>query len=265
MVEVDVKVHAAAGTIVMQRGQRGNALSRAMLQALDQALDDLHQEKRVRYVILMGQGSHFSAGMDLAELSRVARLETGSEAIPLSHEVHHDWELLSELLLKILRYPKPVIAAVDGQALGGGFALALACDLIVASTRAEFGSPAAQRGLVGAMVAPLLHFRQGGAVAARMLLTGRSVDSDAAMGMGLLTDLVAADQIWVCADALGQQIATAPRESLQMTKRLLNESIGEALISQLTIAAGLGAAASTTDAAAEGLRAFLEKREPQWP
>lgn len=263
MVEVDVKVHAPGGTIVMQRSDRGNALSRAMVAGLTQALDDLHQEKRVRYVIVSGKGNHFSTGMDLAELSQTAVQD--DPASLASDQLHHDWEALTDLLLKLLRYPKPLIAAVDGHALGSGFALALACDLVVASTRAEFGSPAVRRGLIGATVAPLLWFRLGGAVAAQLLLTGNNIDADQALRLGLACDMVSADQMWATADALGQQVAAAPAEAIQLTKRLLNESIGETVASQLTIAAGMGAAASTTGAASEGLRAFLDKREPQWP
>lgn len=262
MAEVDVKVHAPGGTIVMQRPERGNALSYSLLQGLSEALDDLHQEKRVRYVLLAGKGPHFSTGMDLKELHGVA--SQGDESKPVD-ALHRNWEMLADLLLKILRYPKPVIAAVDGHALGGGFALALACDLVVASTRAEFGAPAARRGLVGASVAPLLWFRLGGAVASRMLLTGGNMDADRALAVGLACDMVSADHIWATADALGQQIAEAPTESIQMTKRLLNESIGEMVLSQLTIAAGMGAASASTAAAEEGLKAFLEKREPEWP
>ena len=264
MSEVDVKVHAAGGTLVMRRAERGNALSASLIRSLEEALDDLHQEKKVRYVILSGAGPHFSVGLDLHELHQATNIAPEEELGPASAEVHQQWERLSDLLLKILRYPKPIIAAVDGFALGGGFALALACDLIVLSSRAEFASPAAQRGLVGALVAPLLAFRLGGAAAARMLLTGRSIDSDAALAMGLAVDLVAADQVWATADALGKEIATAAAESLQMTKRLLNESIGEGMLTQLTIAAGLGAAASTTAAASEGLQAFKEKRAPKF-
>ena len=258
---VDVKVHRPGGTIVMQRPEVGNALSRQLVEDLEQALDDVHQEKQVRYVILAGAGNHFCTGMDLKELAS----RSTDNALTGLHELHQDWERVAELLIKILRYPKPLIAAVDGAALGAGWALALACDLIVAAEAAQFGSPAAHRGLVGGFTAPLLWFRGGGAIAARWLMTGEIASAAWAHAAHLVAEVAPQDQVWVVADRLGQSAAGAPRESLQMTKRLLNETIGEWLTSQLIVAAGMGATSCSTEAASEGLAAFREKRSPLWP
>lgn len=261
MSNVSVKVHESGGTIVMNQPETGNALSRSLVQGLDQALDDLHQEKRVRYVILTATGAHFSTGMDLRELYQVRSEESTESLLAL----HQDWSALADLLLKVLRFPKPVIAAVDGDAAGGGLALALACDLIVASTKSRFAAPAQNVGLISGLVAPLAAFRLGGSLAARLLLTGEFVNAEETQRWGMIARLCSSDQIWVTADTLGCACARGPREAAQLTKRLLNESIGETMHSQLTIGAGMGATACTTESAAEGLRAFIEKRAPQWP
>lgn len=258
---VSVKVHAPGGTIVMQDAPTRNALSRAMVEAIDQALDDLHQEKRVRAVIITGAGSGFSSGMNLKEL-HAARERDDRQALA---ELHADWVRVAELLQKMLRYPKPLIAAVDGEAFGAGLALALGSDLVVASERARFAAPAATHGLIGGLVAPLLVFRLGAATAARLLLAHESLGAAEAQAAGLICTPVRSDQIWVAADNLARQCATAPAESLQLTKRLLNETIGETLASQLTVGAGMGATACSTESAAEGLAAFSEKRDAVWP
>ena len=258
---IAVKLHRPGGSIVMQRPGVGNALSLQMITDLEQALDDLHQEKQVRYIILAGSGDHFCTGIDLKVLDSIR----ASQSPDSMHELYEIWQRLADLLIKILRYPKPLIAAVDGTAMGAGWALALACDMIVASERATFASPAPQRGFVGGLVAPLLWFRSGGSLAARWLLTSETVTAAEALRTNLVSTVSKSDQVWVTADTMGQETAKAPAEAMQMTKRLLNETIGEWLTSQLVVAAGMGATACSTEAAAEGLRAFMEKRSPTWP
>lgn len=258
---VSVKVHAPGGTIVMERPQTRNASSRSMVEELDRALDDLHQEKRVRAVILTGAGSDFCSGMDLREL-HATRQQDDFQSLS---QLHADWVAVADLLKKILRFPKPVIAAVDGDALGGGLALALASDLIVASEGARFAAPATQWGLISGLVAPLLAFRLGASAAARLLLAGDALDAPQAEAAGMVSRVVRSDQVWVAAEQLVRQCALAPAESLQLTKRLLNETIGEMLDGQLTIGAGMGATACSTESAAEGLAAFAEKRPAVWP
>lgn len=246
---------------MLQRPEARNALDRQLIEQLSQGLDDLLQEKRVRAVILTGAGADFCAGLDLKQLHSLVQRDP-REALPLWHE---DWLRLKELLEKMLRYPKPIIAAVDGAALGGGMGLVLASDLVVMSNRAQLGVPAVRHGLIGGAVAPLLAFRTGGATAARLLLTAQPMDAAEAHRLGLCGPPVAPEQIWAAACELVERCAGAPYESLQATKRLLNETIGEVLETQMSVGAAMGATSCTTDSAAEGLTAFVEKRSPRWP
>lgn len=258
---VDVKVHENVGTILMDRPAVCNSLHPGLIEDLQTAFSDLHQEKRVRAVILAGSGDHFCSGTDLSVFSEIANLPD-NEALS---QWFTAWQHLTELFEQMLRFPKPVIAAVDGAAVGAGFGLALACDIIVPSTRAVFSAAAIRRGLVGGATAALLQFRVGGSIAARMLLTGDSIDATGAHRIGLCDQAVAPEQVWVSAKEVAQSCSHGPGEATQATKRLLNESIGETLITQLAAGAASGATACTTEAAGEGIRAFLEKRPPQWP
>lgn len=258
---VDVKVHAPTATILMDRKERGNVLDERLIGDLSQALFDLHQEKQVRAVILTGAGDDFCRGMDMQELYQQTLVDE-REAVEQWFE---QWQRLGELVEQLLRFPKPVIAAVDGAAWGAGLTLVLACDLVVASHTATFAVPAVRRGIVGGVVAPLLAFRLGAAVASRLLLTGEPIDSRTALRFGLVTRRPSSAQIWVAANELAQQCAQAPPIPLAATKRLLNETVGETLLTQLNVGAATGATACSTETAAEGLTAFVEQREPKWP
>jgi enoyl-CoA hydratase/carnithine racemase len=255
---IKTHVHGAAGTIILNRPEKRNALSRALLAELQLALGDMHQERRVRAVILTGAGSAFSAGMDLAEMAATSQL-----ADPLS-QWHQDAIDYLDLLRSMLDFPKPLIAAVAGPALAGGAGLALACDIVIAGESARFGLPEPRRGLVAGIVAPLLSFRIGAGRAGYLLLSTKILSAAEAHAYGLAHEVIADDKVWARAAQIAEECAASAPEALQLTKRLLNETIGERLGSELSVGASASATARTTAAAAEGLAAFLEKREPKW-
>ncbi len=253
-----VKKNLPSGTIVLNRPDKRNALSRQSLAELAQAFDDLHQERSVRAVILTGAGTSFCAGMDLAEMQQT------SQQPDAFAQWHADAVQYRELIDIMLRFPKPIIAAVNGPAVAGGAGLVLASDIVIAANEAKFGLPEPKRGVVAGMVAPLLVFRLGASHAANLLLTGRLIDSTEAHRIGLAHEVVNSDFVWARAQEVAGEIAASAPESIQLTKRLLNETIGEHLSTLLTVGAADSATARTTDAAREGLAAFLEKREPKW-
>ncbi|QEG00891.1 putative enoyl-CoA hydratase echA8 [Stieleria maiorica] len=261
MQHVELTIVDQIATLALNRPQVCNALDSALITDLAQALSDVHQERRVSAVLITGKGDHFCSGVDLKAFAKVAELE------PIDAQVRwfESWRELTELCETILRFPKPVVAAVDGQAIGAGLAVALAADMIVMSDRAFLTANAAERGLIGGLTAPLLSFRFGAAIAARMLLTGSPIEAAEAYRLGMCCEVVSPDQIWVTASDWAKRCGAAPRESLQATKRMLNEGIGEALLTNLTNGAATGATLCNTESAAEGIRAFVEKRIPQWP
>lgn len=253
-----IKKNVPSGTIVLHRPDKRNALTRQMLADLAEAFNDLHQEKRVRAVILTGSGSAFCAGMDLAEMR-----ETSAQPNALE-QWHHDAVLYRDLVEQMLRFPKPIIAAVNGPAVAGGAGLLLACDIVLATPEARFGLPEPRRGIVAGVVSPLLNFRVGGSYAANLLLTARTIEASEAHRMGLFHELLANDLIWARAHELATEIEKSAPQAIQLTKKMLNETIGEHLFTQLAAGAAASASARTTEAAVEGLAAFLEKRDPKW-
>jgi methylglutaconyl-CoA hydratase len=255
---VKIQIHEHTATLTLNRPDKRNALSRELLKELRQALDDVHQERRVRGVIVTGAGRVFCAGMDLAEMLAASQQEDSQQ------QWHADSLLYLDLIETMLRFPKPLVAAVNGPAVAGGAGIVMACDLAVAAPGAEFGFPEPRRGVVAGMVAPLLAFRIGGARAAYLLFTAQLIDAETALRFGLFNEVVADDLIWARAHELVGEVAKSAPEAVQMTKRLLNETIGEQMFSQLAAGAAVSATSRTTEAAAEGLKAFLEKRPPKW-
>lgn len=226
---------------------------------LSQAIDDLHQEKRVRCIVLTGAGAHFCNGLDVAELNETAKSQ---DALQRWHE---DSQLLHSILQQILQSPKPIIAAVDGTVAGAGLALVLASDLVVASHRAKFSVPAPKLGLVSGLCIPLLNFRTGAGVSSRIVLGAAQLSADEGKDLGFVHHVVDPEQVWVRAKTWGDTVSEGAAEALQLTKRVLNEMVGEQLNSQLASGAAASATALTTEAARVGLEAFAAKESPEFP
>ena len=193
---VTVRTDQSSGTIVINRPAHRNALSRATIGDLAQAFEDLHRQKKVRAVILTGTGDVFSAGMDLYEIHETAKADSALE------QWHEDTVQYRDLLLGMLRFPKPIIAAVNGPIHGGGTGLLLASDIVVAAKSATFSIPAPRLGLVAGMVAPLLVFRIGAGQATRLMLTGERIDAETALQRGLFHELVEDDLVWARANEI---------------------------------------------------------------
>src|SRR3990172_2764814 len=257
---VDVRVTGAVGTILLNRQERRNALSRAMVAELQQALEDLHLEKRVRAVVLTGAGTAFCSGLDVHEMQSLADLP--------SEQKEQQWgdavDAYRELVVQMIEFPKPIIASVNGPAVAGGAGLVLASDIVVAGDAAQFGLPDARRGVVAGVVGPLLAFRVGAGPAARLLLTAALYPAQEAFRLGIYHEMIDTNRLWARAAALGEECAAGAPEAVQLTKRLLYETVGEQLATQLSVGAAISATSQTTDAAREGLAAFVEKRPPQW-
>lgn len=258
---IKVKVNGCTGTIILDRADRCNALCREMVEQLAQALDDLRQEKRVRGIVVTGAGPHFCSGVDLKELQ-----ESGSSDSPETlSQWHSDACRMQALFEQMLQLPKPIIAAVDGAAWGSGFGLVLASDLVVASQRSTFAVPAPRMGLVSGLLAPLLYFRIGASLASQVLIGGSELSAPEAKDLGFVHHVVSSEHIWVRASGWVESIAEGAAESIQLTKKVLNETVGEQMLTWMASGAAAIATSLTTEAAAEGLKAFIEKRPPKFP
>lgn len=255
---VQVRKDKPSGTIVINRPNRRNALSREMVAALFQAFDDLYHESSVRAIILTGTGSTFCAGTDLQELKDTSEADNAMEIW------HKDVTEFQQLIEYMLRCPKPIICGLNGTVVGSGAALMMASDIVIADQEATLVMPEMQRGLFSGVAATLLAHRIGTGKAASLLLTGSPMPCEAARQLGLVHESVAGDLIWARCQELAQQIATGAKQSHHLVKQLFNETVGEELFTHLSVGAANTATARTTDAAVEGITAFLEKREPEW-
>ncbi len=253
-----IKKHVPSGTIIINRPDRRNALSRDTVSALQQAFDDLHGERLVRAVILTGAGESFSSGTDLREVSEIAKQPNAM------FEWQADVEQFQQLLETMWRFPKPIIAAASGWCTGTGLALLLACDHVIGGESLRLWIPEALRGLSSGLTAPLLAFRIGAGRANRLLYDVQPIGSTAAHQLGVVHELVPNDFVWARAQQVANDMARGAPHSHLMARQLMNETIGESLLTQLAIGAAQTATARTTDAAAEGITAFLEKRPPKF-
>ncbi|WP_067671421.1 crotonase/enoyl-CoA hydratase family protein [Nocardia miyunensis] len=236
--------------ITLDRPERRNAVDLPTAQAISAALDELDARDDVSVGVLTGAGGIFSAGMDLKAFS-------ATKERPITERGGFG----------IVERPaaKPLIAAVEGKALGGGFEIALACDLIVAADNAEFGLPEVKRGLVAAAGGVLrLPRRIPPTVAKELVLTGEPISAARAQDLGLVNRVVPAGTAADHARTLAAAIAANAPLAVRTAKLLIDESAdwpaAEAFARQ---APHTDAVRSSRDAA-EGARAFVEKRAPAW-
>lgn len=249
-----VRGHVAV--LTLDRPERRNALSRALRADLTDALAWAEAEPAVRAVVLTGAGKAFCAGLDLAELEGTL---TYAEA-----EHQRDSEALARLYLLLLTLSKPVIAAVNGPAVAGGAGLVTACDLAVMGRGATIGYTEARIGFVAALVGVLLARQVGEKHVRDLLLSARLVGAEEAQRMGLVNAVVADDEVLESACARAAELARNAPGSLALTKRLLLEAPGLPLEEGLARAVAINVSARSGAELAEGVRAFLERREPAW-
>ena len=191
-------------TIILDRSHKKNALSIALREEVIDALERLRSDDSVSCVMVTGHGDTFSAGFDLSEF-----------AVDDRAFQRQLWESSDRFHHALLRFPLPLIAAVNGPALAGGFDLAVLCDLRIASSSARFGHP--ERSFGDVIYGPL-HDLVGGAVARDLCLTGRTVDANEARELGLVSRVVAPTELMSVAGELARGVAAFPRELSIRTK-----------------------------------------------
>jgi enoyl-CoA hydratase len=210
LISIDHDGHVTV--LTLRRSEKKNALSIALRDQVSDALGELAVRDDTRVLVLTGSGDVFSAGFDLAEF-------VDSDA---GHQ-RRLWESSDRFHHAVMRFPLPTIAAVNGGALAGGFDLACLCDIRVASTGAWFAHPEQRWTTV---LYRTLRDLVGGATARDLVLTGRSVDAEEALTLGLVVAVVPPDQLMASALARAATIAAAPRKELIRTKSKIVEAIG---------------------------------------
>jgi methylglutaconyl-CoA hydratase len=243
-----------AAVLTLNRPDKRNALSRALITELTSAVDRAAADPAVRCVILTGAGSAFCAGMDLDEL-RGTLTDSGEQ-------VWADAHALSSLYDKLYTLPKPTVAAVNGPAVAGGAGFVTVCDLAVAVPGAKFGYPEVRRGLVAAMVMPHLLRHVGERAARWMLLAGELIDAAEAKRIGLINEIAEPAKLMDTAHTWARACAEGGPKALAKTKELLRncsrQSLGVADLAKASAEPRL------TDECKHGLAAFFEKRPAPW-
>jgi len=242
--------------LTLNRPAHRNALSRALRAELAAAFTAAELDGSVRALILTGEGDAFCAGLDLTELAAAA----GGDPV----ESLRDSQALADLFTQMMRHDKPVIAAMNGAAIAAGAGLVTAADFALAAAGATIGYSEARIGFVAAIVSVMLVAQVGERHARELLLWARPVSAERAVAMGLVNEVVAPDRLLERALELARNLARNAPGSLALTKRLLLQQRGLGLDQALALAVAANAERRASAELAEGVRAFLEKREPRW-
>ena len=243
-------------TVTLNRPEALNAISTELATELAEAFEPLTTDPGVRAVVLTGAGERaFCVGADLKQ-------RAGFD--------DHGWFVQREAFRRgfaaVRRCPLPTVAAVAGFALGGGTELALACDLVVAAEDATFGLPEVRLGLVPAGGGTqLLVRRVGRSVARDLVLTGRRVEADEALRLGLADRVVPRGEALAAAAALAAEIAGNAPTAVRMAKWALEVGADLPLEAALEVEDQAWRRAVLSDDRREGIAAWMEKREPRWP
>ena len=249
-----VETKEKVGIVKMNRPNVLNALNIETLQELSEAISDLSESADVRVVIITSAGKAFLAGADIAEMKDMSP----DEAIQFSKSGQKVFDLIASL-------EKPVIAAVNGFALGGGCELALACDIRIASDKAKLGQPEVNLGVIpGFAGTQRLSRLVGAAKAKEMIFTGDMVDAQTALSIGLVNQVIPADQLMNVCMELANKIASKGPTAVKMAKRAINQGIEARLEEGSAYETRDFAECFATGEAKEGMSAFLEKRKPNW-
>ena len=230
-----------------------NALSKAVHDDLSALLDQIRVDSSVRVVILTGGGDRaFVAGADIREINEL----DGVQAEAWVQDWHH-------LFIGLERMAQPVIAAINGVALGGGCELAMACDIRIAAEHASFGQPEINLGIIpgfgGTQRLPRII---GRGRALEMLMTGDAIDAAEALRIGLVNQVVSSEELMDTARNKASQIASKGAVALKLIKECVNDGLDQSLEEGLALEAGRFGAACATQDKVEGITAFLEKRKP---
>jgi enoyl-CoA hydratase len=228
-----------------------NALTPGIREGLLRALEELGKDAEARVAIITGNGRAFCAGFDIATIKAV-----GFDIVGFKRLLNEEF---FELLRRIEKHSKPIIAAINGLALGGGLELAISCDIIIASENAQFGTPEINLGLLPGFAMVRLHQIIGKAKAKELTMSGEPISAAEALRLNLVNKVVPHEKLMEEAVTLAQKLAAKPTVAIQLAKSSTNRELsGE----ELTYALDAMPSLLATEDAREGVSAFMEKRKP---
>jgi len=242
-------------TITINRPEKLNAMDQETIQEILSALDDAEKDENIRVVVITGAGDRaFSAGADISGMKGRTPLDSRKSS-----------QLGQQLMNRVEDLEKPVIAAINGYALGGGLELAMVCDFRIASENARLGQPEINIGLVpgwgGTQRLPRF---VGKALAKEMIFTGKMIDAKTAEQHGLVNKVVPADQLKSAVKQLAEELSNKPPVAIKVAKQLIDNSTETNLRIGLAHESEAFGILGSTEDFKEGTTAFLEKRKPKF-
>ena len=250
-IRTQVEAKSGIARITLNNPDRRNALSRLLVSELGTALVEADADSAVRVVLLDAEGPDFCAGADLREVQ--ASVEEGVLASLA------DAEALGDLFIQIRRMDKAVVSAVQGRALAGGCGLATACDLVLASSDAEFGYPEVRLGFVPAMVIAILRRSVGEKRAFELVALGDRIGAAQALAFGLVNKVFDSESFKIQASEAAREMAARSASALSLTKRLLYQVDGASFEDAIRAGAEVNALARLTPDCQAGIKRFLDR------
>ena len=248
-------------TLRMNQPDKRNTLSgNSLLSDLYDSVQNIHADRSVRCVILTGNGPSFSAGGDLQVMKRQASSDVS--LLDVRHDYRHG---VQRTALALVNLEVPIVAAINGHAIGAGLDLACMCDIRIASDNAKMAASFIKVGIVpgdgGAWLLPRVI---GPARAAELILTGDTIDAQTALAWNLVSQVVPLDQLMTAAQDMAGRIARNPSHGVRLSKRLLREAQRTSFETILELSAVFQAVSHKTPDHTEAVDAFLEKRPPRY-
>lgn len=253
---VSYQIKQQSAWLTLNRPERLNALSIPLIDELIAALQRAAADSEARVVVITGSGTRaFCAGADIDSFYNE------SQGTVDEHAFRDRLLQLFELLMDL---PKPTIARVNGYALGGGFGLAMACDLVVASSTARFGTPEINIGLFPMMIMPVLYRNVGRKKLLEMMFTGDKISGEEALQLGMINAAVSVDQLDQSVQELANKLAAKSGMTLKLGRQAFYQMADLPVREALPYLQNMLSQNLHTQDGREGLQAFLEKRPPQW-
>jgi enoyl-CoA hydratase len=249
-----VETDGNLGILKINRPEVLNAVNIETILEIERAMIDFQEDKNVAVVIITGEGKSFVSGSDIVRLSEMDSLQA------------REYSRIGQRVLSYIEnMEKPVIAAVNGYALGSGCELAMACDLRIASDKAKFGQPEVKLGLIpGHAGTQRLARLVGVGKAKELIYTGDIIDAQEAERIGLVNMVVLSDKLLEEVKKFAEKIAGSGPTAVRIAKTVINRGIDTNLKTGNSYEMEAFSILFSTDEAKEGMKAFLEKRRPKW-
>jgi enoyl-CoA hydratase/carnithine racemase len=257
-----IKHEDGVDRVTLNRPESLNALDPALIDALNAYFQDLQRNRATRVVVLKGAGKNFCAGLDL---KHAMKRRAGQQEPPGVAESLDSQRRIADIVMLMRRCPQPIVALVQGAAAGGGFALALASDIRIATRSARMNCAFIKLGLGGCDIGTsyFLPRLAGVSVASELILTGRFIGAERALAVGLVSEVVEEDGLEAAAEPYVEAMISASPVGLRLSKECLNMSVdAPSLEAAIAMEDRNQILCSRSEDFAEGIRAFLEKRKP---